>query len=194
MAIVLTLGVHALALAHASVWPKSSTAGARERYTIRVPNERNVATTRVEIRFPAGVRVSSFIDVPGWQLEIVRDSAKRISGAVWTGNLPPERFAEFTFAAANPTDATEIRWPVLQRYADGENAEWTGPAGSKSPASVTTLAAGGAVAAVDPAAGAVTAADAAAPVPKPANNWISYAALAVSILSLGIALRKRNAA
>ena len=134
MAILLTLGVHALALGHAVVWPKTSTAGGRERYVIRVPNERNVSTTRVEIQFPADVRVTGFIDVPGWRLEVVRDSAKRITGAVWTGDLPPERFAEFTFTATNPKDATAIVWPVLQRYADGENADWTGPAGSTRPA------------------------------------------------------------
>lgn len=184
MAIVLTLGVHALALGHAVVWPKTSTAGGRERYVIRVPNERNVSTTRVEIQFPADVRVTGFIDVPGWRLEVVRDSAKRITGAVWTGDLPPERFAEFTFTATNPKDATAIVWPVLQRYADGENADWTGPAGSTRPASSTTLA----------AVSAMTDSGAAAPAPQPANQWISYAALGVSILSLGIALRRRDAA
>ena len=183
MAIVLTLAVHALAFAHAVVWPKTSTAGARERYTIRVPNERNVSTTRVEIQFPADVRVTGFIDVPGWQLEVVRDSAKRITGAVWTGDLPPERFAEFTFTATNPKDATAIVWPVLQRYADGENADWTGATGSNRPASSTMLA-----------AAAPAEADVAAPAPQPANKWISYAALGLSILSLGIALRRRGTA
>ena len=46
---------------------------------------------RVEITFPADVKVGSFIDVPGWTLEVVRDSAKRITGAVWTGSLPPHK-------------------------------------------------------------------------------------------------------
>src|SRR5262249_20586667 len=48
----LLLGVYAIAMAHAVVYPKASTTGAHERYVIRVPNERAVATTRVEIQFP----------------------------------------------------------------------------------------------------------------------------------------------
>jgi uncharacterized protein YcnI len=137
----LTLGVYAVAMAHAVVYPRASTTGAHERYVIRVPNERNVATNRVEITFPADVKVGSFIDVPGWTLEVVRDSAKRITGAVWTGSLPPERFVEFPFVATNPKEATEIHWPIIQVYADGERAEWTGPAGSKRPASSTNVTA-----------------------------------------------------
>jgi len=173
--IALTLAVQTLALAHAVVFPKASTTGAFERYSIRVPNEKKVATTRVEIQFPADVRVSSFEDVAGWQLEVVRDSAQRIIGAVWTGTLAPERFAEFPFVAANPKTATEIHWPVFQTYADGEKVEWTGPAGSKRPASVTTIAA------------ASTASSGGSP------SWMSGIALALAVVALGLSLRPRRA-
>ncbi len=170
--IALVLAVQTLALAHAVVFPKASTTGAYERYSVRVPNEKKVATTRVEIQFPADVRVSSFEDVPGWQLEVVRDSAQRIVGAVWTGTLAPERFAEFPFVAANPKTATEIRWPIFQTYADGEKVEWTGPVGSKRPASTTTIAA---------------AASGGAP------QWMSVTALALAVVALGLSLRPRKA-
>ena len=180
-AIALTLGVQAVAFAHAVVYPKASTVGARERYIIRVPNERNLPTTRVEIQFPADVNVTSFYDVPGWQLEVVRDSAKRIVGAVWTGSLAPERTVEFPFSATNPKEGTEIKWPVFQTYSDGEKAEWTGPAGSKRPASVTALNA----AAVTQAGAAATS------TPTPV---ISYIALGLSVIALGLALRKGSGA
>jgi uncharacterized protein YcnI len=173
--ISLTLAVQTLALAHAVVFPKASTTGAFERYSIRVPNEKKVATTRVEIQFPADVRVSSFEDVAGWQLEVVRDSAQRIIGAVWTGTLPPERFAEFPFVAANPKTATEIHWPIFQTYADGEKVEWTGPVGSKRPASVTTIAT------------ASTASSGGSP------SWMSGTALALAVVALGLSLRPRKA-
>jgi uncharacterized protein YcnI len=173
----LLLGVYAVAMAHAVVYPKASTTGAHERYVIRVPNERAVATTRVEIRFPPEVKVGSFIDVPGWTLEVVRDSAKRITGAVWTGSLPPERFVEFPFVATNPKAPTDIRWPVVQTYADGERAEWTGPTDSKRPASVTNIT-------------TLTAPASAAGTTAGANPMISYAALALSVVSLGLALRR----
>lgn len=179
IAIALTLVVQALGFAHAVVFPKASTTGAYERYTIRVPNERKVPTTRVAITFPADVKVNSFADVPGWELQILRDTAQRITGAVWTGNLPPERFAEFPFVAANPKTAVEISWPIIQTYSDGELAEWTGPAGSKRPASTTTIAA--AAAPTTGSSGGST-------------QGIAIAALALAVVSLGLALRKPAAA
>jgi uncharacterized protein YcnI len=170
----LALVVKSLAFAHAVVYPKASTIGAFERYALRVPNERKVPTTRVEIQFPPDVRVSSFEDVPGWELQVTRDTAQRIIGAVWTGALPPERFVEFPFVAANPKAPAEIHWPVIQTYADGERAEWTGPAGSKRPASSTTIA----------AAAATTGGS---------SQWMAPVALALAVVSLGLSLRPRKA-
>ena len=63
---LVAVGVPAVALAHAVVYPKTSKPGAYEKYVLRVPNERDVPTIRVELRFPTGLRVVSFGDVPGW--------------------------------------------------------------------------------------------------------------------------------
>ena len=174
-AIVLVLLVPALAIAHAVVFPKTSAPGAYERYVLRVPNERAVATTRVELRFPSDVRVTSFADVSGWQLEVITDSAKRIVGAVWTGNLAPARFVEFPFVAVNPNTATHVSWPAFQTYANGERVEWTGPEGAKSPASVTVIAA---------AANATQS-------PR-GFPWLAAVALLIAVLSLGLALRRHD--
>ena len=174
-----TLLAAALALptfswAHAVVFPKQSTLGSYERYVLRVPNEKAVATTRVELHFPAGLRVTSFADVPGWQLELVTDSAKAITAAIWTGTLPPQRFIEFPFVAANPKTDTRLVWPAYQTYADGQRVEWTGPEGSKSPASATTI-----TAATTAAAGA-----------SGLSAWLPWVALAISVAALGLAMRK----
>jgi uncharacterized protein YcnI len=163
----------ALALAHAVVFPKTSTPGAYERYMLRVPNEKTVATVRVELRVPADVRVTAFADVPGWHLEVLADSVKRIIGAVWTGTLPPQRFVEFPFVAANPKAATRLVWPAYQTYADGERVEWTGAEGAKSPASLTNVAAAAAVGGE-----------------RGVGRWVRWAALALALLSLGLALRR----
>jgi uncharacterized protein YcnI len=130
----------AFVFGHAVVFPRASTPGAYERYVLRVPNEKNVATTRVEMRFPSGVRIISFADVPGWRLETITDSSQAIVGAVWTGTLPPKRFVEFPFMAVNPKAATSIAWPTYQTYADGVRVEWTGAKDSNTPASVTEIA------------------------------------------------------
>ena len=92
---ILAVAVPTLSWAHAVVFPRQSTTGGYEKYVLRVPNEKAVATTRVEIHFPAGLRVTSFADVPGWQLEVVTDSAKAITAAIWTGNLPPSASSSF---------------------------------------------------------------------------------------------------
>ncbi|HEX4684531.1 MAG TPA: YcnI family protein [Gemmatimonadaceae bacterium] len=168
----LTLVTWGIAFGHAVVFPKTSTPGAFERYVLRVPNEKSSATTRVEIRFPADVRVTSFEDVPGWQLEVLTDSAKRVVGAVWTGTLPPQRFVEFPFMAANPKAETQIVWPAYQTYADGQRVEWTGAEGTRQPASVTTIAAAGATSSGGSA------------------RWLPWLALVAALLSLGLTLRK----
>jgi uncharacterized protein YcnI len=168
-ALVLVLPV--LAFAHAVVFPRASAPGAYERYSLRVPNERNVATTRVEIRFPSEVKVTSFADVPGWALAVERDSAQRIIGAVWTGTLAPERFIEFPFVAVNPKESTDLHWPVYQTYASGERVEWTGPADGKTPASTTTIA---------------------APSSALSRNALTITALAIAVISLGLAARPRT--
>lgn len=171
-ALALILGVPVLAFGHAVVYPRTSAPGAYERYVLRVPNEKTTATTRVEIRFPVDLRVTSFEDVPGWQLEVLTDSAKRIIGAVWTGTLAPQRFVELPFMAANPKSGDRLVWPAYQTYADGERVEWTGDEGAKRPASVTTLgnqdARGG------------------------ASRWVAWAALLLALVSLGLAISRPN--
>ena len=156
--------------AHAVVQPAQAPPGAYQRYVLRVPTEREVPTTRVEIRFAAAVTVVSFADVPGWELEVMTDSAGRIVGAAWTGTLPPRRFVEFPFVAVNPDDEATVAWPVTQTYAGGEVVEWAGPEDSDTPASVTRVTASG---------------DG-----LPASAWLGIASLAIALVALGLALRK----
>ncbi len=136
---VVILVAASTAFGHAVVYPLASMPGAYERYVLRVPNERDVPTVQVEIRFPKTVRVVSFSDVPGWNLRTVTDSARNITGAVWTGVLPPERFVEFPFVGVNPKEPTTIVWPTIQTYEGGIVVEWTGADGSNTPASVTSI-------------------------------------------------------
>ena len=120
--------------AHVTVWPKQSVAGAREKYVLRVPTEKQVDTIRVEVRFPTGLKVNAFEQKPGWMTEPVRDNAGAMVGARWTGNLPPMQYAEFGLLAINPPADGEIVWTATQYYADGTSVSWSGPADSKSPA------------------------------------------------------------
>jgi hypothetical protein len=171
-ALVVLLLCPVVAAAHAVVYPKASAAGAYERYVLRVPNEKDTPTTRIEIRFPDAARVISFAEVPGWEVAPILDSAKRIVGAVWTGTLPPERFVELPFIAVNPKAATQLVWPVYQSYGSGERVEWTGAPESKTPASTTDVGMTGP-----------------APLGGHGPMLTALAALALALIALGLALR-----
>lgn len=173
----IAIAVPSVALAHAVVFPKTSAPGAYEKYVLRVPNERDVATTRVELHFPAELRVVSFGEVAGWDLRVLTDTAERITGAVWTGNLPKERFIEFPFVAVNPKDSARLTWPTIQTYANGEVVRWTDPdSAAKTPVSATLVS---------------------AMTPQPikvsrTSLYLSVAALLVALTALGVALRPRG--
>jgi uncharacterized protein YcnI len=172
--------VPSVASAHVTVWPRSAARGAFERYVVRVPNERNVPTTRVEIHFPAEMRISSFLEVAGWQLQVLTDSAGKITGAVWTGSLPAKRFIEFPFIGVNPKEGDRVVFTATQTYEGGEVVQWSGPEGSKTPASVTTLT-------DRPAAGS------GAGTGGPGSSvplYIALAALVLGLVSLGLTMRR----
>ena len=170
--------VPSVADAHVTVWPRSAARGAFERYVVRVPNERNVPTTRVEIHFPAEVRISSFQEVAGWQLQVLTDSAGKITGAVWTGSLPAKRFVEFPFIGVNPKEGERVVFPATQTYEGGEVVEWSGPEGSKTPASVTTLTERVAAGSSGTGGGSST------------PLYVALAALVLGLVSLGLSLRR----
>jgi uncharacterized protein YcnI len=169
------------AFGHAVVYPGEAPTGAYQKYVLRVPNERSFTTTRVSITFPAGVRVISFDEVPGWALETTSaDAGASFSGAAWTGELPVGRFVEFGFIGVNPSEATTLKWDVVQVYGDGTVVEWTGPADSATPASLTRVGA-----------------PSATPVGGPSSSGLAtplaVLALLLAFIALGVSLRPARA-
>ena len=129
-----------LAQAHVAVLPRESAAGATQKYTMRVPDEKSIPTVRMDAEFPAAVEVISVDPKEGWKIELKKDSSGKIVGANWSGgSIAPNDIAEFGFQARNPNQETKLVWKVIQVYADGTKSEWTGPAGSRSPAPVTVV-------------------------------------------------------
>jgi len=132
------------ASAHVTVWPKETTTSAYEKYTVRVPVEKDVNTTKVRLEFPANVKVSTVKPVPGWTYELEKDAEGRAKAVVWTaanGGIKQGEFMEFDFVGANPKEVGEgsLTWKASQTYADGSVVDWSGAKDSKTPASVTTL-------------------------------------------------------
>lgn len=130
------------ASAHVTVYPKETTTNAYERYTVRVPVEKAISTTKVRVEFPAGVKVSTVMPIPGWDYAFEKDAEGRFTAIAWTataGGIKQHEFTEFAFVGKNPADAGSLAWKAYQTYSDGTVVEWTGDKGSKTPASVTTL-------------------------------------------------------
>ena len=142
MRLLMSLAAASLATAasaHVTVSPSQSAPGAREKYELRVPNERKSATITVEVHFPAGLRVTAVEQKPGWQAEAMRDRGGNLVGVRWIGSLPPEQFTEFGVLAVNPGGG-ELAFTAIQAFADGTKIDWSGAAGSKAPAARVRLA------------------------------------------------------
>ena len=129
----------ALLFAHITIWPKESAPGARERYTMRVPNEKQVATVRIEGEFPAELNVYDFEFKPGWKIDFKKDDKGKITGATWTGKIVPYEFVEFGMLGLNPKEGASLTWKFVQFYEDGMKEEFTGPVGSRYPSPVVSL-------------------------------------------------------
>jgi uncharacterized protein YcnI len=98
----LTVAFGSLAFGHIRMAPTESTAGAREKYTMRVPNEKKVTCSRIEGEFPAGLDIYDFEFKPGWKIEFKKNDAGKIIGATWTGTMQPYEFVEFGMLGINP--------------------------------------------------------------------------------------------
>ena len=137
-AAALVLLVPALAHAHVSITPRSSAAGATEKYVVRIPTEGKVATIAAELDVPEGVIVETLQAPAGWKHEI-RRAEDRIVSIVWQADVKPGEFIEVAFVARNPRRGGRIVWTLRQRFADGTVTDWTnGPTGIR-PTAVTEL-------------------------------------------------------
>ena len=144
---VLAMACMPLAYAHIRIAPTESTAGARAKYTMRVPNEKKVNSTKVVGEFPEGLDIYDFEFKPDCNIEFKKNDKGKIIGATWTGKLHPYEFIEFGMLGINPKEERDLVWRFVQYYEDGTTEEFTGPVGSRLPSPVTKLKNAGAAAA-----------------------------------------------
>jgi uncharacterized protein YcnI len=135
------------ALAHVTVQPTEGVTGSFSRFVVRVPTERDDASTiKVEVQFPPLAFVS-FQDVPGWErtvemqtldepLEVFGEELTETVGTVtWEGGeIEPNEFEEFGFSARMPEEVTTLEFGAIQTYDSGEVVRWIGPEDSDEPA------------------------------------------------------------
>lgn len=131
----------AVASAHVTVVPAESTTGAWETYTLKVPSEKESATTRVDLRIPEGAQFKQYEPAPGWEVTI---EGNKISWIATGKGILAGQFQRFYFTAQNPDTAGDIAWNAYQHYADGSLVQWSGEEGSATPHSVTEIVQGAA--------------------------------------------------
>jgi uncharacterized protein YcnI len=204
------LAAPAAAQAHLTVQPDEQPAGGFARLDVRVPNERNDAsTTKVEVKFPPGFAEASTEPVKGWTAKVSKrklakpigtDEGGRITDQVdtitWTGDgkqgaIGPRQFQDFGLLVALPDKpGTSLKFKALQTYTGGEIVRWIGPPGAEEPAPEVKLtaaasdehgAAGDDPAEVRPAANVH---DTSRGDGDGAPTWLAVLALAVGALSL----------
>jgi uncharacterized protein YcnI len=134
LSIPLALLAAPVVFGHIRIYPTQSTFGAREKYTMRVPNERQSPTIRIEGDFPAGLDVYDFEFKPGWKIDFRKDDKGKIVGAFWIGRIEPYEFVEFGMLAINPKEGNpNLLWKFYQYYDDGFKEEFTAPPDAKMP-------------------------------------------------------------
>ena len=131
LAALLALVIPASAYAHVSVQPRASKPGAEETYTVRVPTEKAVTTTSVELDTPDGLTIMKVADVEGAKHE-EKKIGDRITMITWTREIEPRESNELAFTARNPANGEKIVWKIRQRYADGTVSDWV-PATTLAP-------------------------------------------------------------
>lgn len=132
------------AFGHASFDRGVVPADSEEGLTMRVPVEppenggspplADRHNTRVTIRIPAGFRVLSCENKPGWSCSVNPASGNVPYHLRWTRSSgPPEQVDTFDFTVRTAKPG-RYRFETNQTYSDGTTAYWDGPPDSPTPA------------------------------------------------------------
>jgi uncharacterized protein len=194
LAVAALLLAPAAAQAHVLVVPDTAPQGAEMRLDIRVPNERDDATTtKVDVLLPRGFAEALPQPVPGWSAKITHVKlnppvqtddgpiTEGVSRITWTATskasgTPVGDFQDFALEVLVPGKAgSTLTFKALQTYSNGTVVRWIGAKDSDTPAPTLAVTA--------PASGAN-----ATPTATPAassSNGNSSNALAIPALIIG---------
>ena len=203
-AALVALAAPAAAQAHVTLQPNTAKAGAYTRLDVRVPNERDDASTnKVEVQFPDGFASASYEPVPGWDVKVTKkklatpvqtddgEITEGVNTITWTAKneadaIPPGAFQDFGLSVQIPGKAGDkLTFKALQTYTGGEVVRWIGAEDTDNPAPVVSVTDG------ETSAGAPSTTPApAAATPAPADtssdsgNGLAIVALIVGGLGL----------
>ena len=139
LALLIVLGVPAVALAHARVSPAVSLAGELQLYSLAVPTEKsNATTTKIVLTVPSGFGIDSFVPPPAGWTQSTKSTGSGDDAVVqqvtWTGGRTPTGEDSMFQFLAQPSKPGTYTFHVQQTYSDGSIVDWTGPESSAAPA------------------------------------------------------------
>ena len=203
----------AAAAAHVAVQPASAPAGAEIVLTLRVPNERDDASTvKVDVKLPPGLVSAAWESTPGWTVRAVKEKLSKpiqtddgpideqISEIVWTASskktgIQPGEFRDFPLLVLIPGKARQtLTFKALQTYSNGTVVRWIGAPGADEPAPQVKLTNASATTSGAGSASSGSQAKTSAPAPAPAatadndSNGLSIVALVLGALGLLIGI------
>jgi uncharacterized protein YcnI len=175
-----------IASAHVVVYPQATTQGSYEKFTVRVPTEKDVPTVKVEVKVPDNVDVSRVEPIPGWKYQFTKDPSGKINSITWTASgdgLSSTEFGEFNMQGKVSDQADSLVWKAYQTYKDGSVVEWVGAKDSDKPASVTVVKPKSASGTETQQTGSSSS----------LPLYLSIAALVVGVLSLIVSMKRKRA-
>jgi periplasmic copper chaperone A len=201
----------AVAAAHVTVQPASAPAGAETVLTVRVPNERDDASTvKVDVKLPPGFVSAAWESTPGWTVRAVKQKLSKpiqtddgpideqISEIVWTASskktgIQPGEFRDFPLSVLIPGKAGQtLTFKALQTYSNGTVVRWIGAPGADEPAPQVKLTNASATTSGAGSANSRSQAQPSAPAPAATadndSNGLSIVALVLGALGLLIGI------
>jgi uncharacterized protein len=156
-ALLLVCAVSA-ASAHVTLQPDTTPAGEFKRLDVRVPNERdNASTTKVEVKFPAGFIFASYEPVPGWTTKVTlaklakpvqvfgERHTEQVDKVTYSANgkgIRPGQFQDFGLSLGLPDKpGSTLTFKAVQTYSNGEVVRWIGAPDAEQPAPQVKLTA-----------------------------------------------------
>ena len=189
--------------AHVTVSPNEAVAGYGVA-VIRVPNEKDVATTEIRVVVPDGVDIGGVMPISGWTHteKKVKDpnakpmmaddgdmeSPERVTEVIWSGGkIGAGEFMEFPLSVRYSGDADKVMWKAYQTYAGGEVVAWDS-SNEKKPAPTVMILKETKVDTLEKSiklSGALSGKGTQSP-------WLSTAAFVLSVAALAISLKKKS--
>ncbi|MFC5719835.1 YcnI family protein [Streptomyces gamaensis] len=132
------------AFAHVSVQPGTAEKGGYSTIALKVPNEKNNASTvKLELTLDPKHPLTSVMPqpVPGWDIKVEKTRLDKpvqlhgetvdeaVSKVTWSGGkIDPGQFQQFPLSVGQlPTDADELVFKALQTYSDDDVVRWIDP-------------------------------------------------------------------